>query len=283
MKKRCICGESAILPLCDGSHGRAGWQCGRTAGVEVTLAFLASPSLINVAERLAHRFEGVAAHMVDERIRTERLVVVSDGLGLAELKRQIGRVNSERLSLVVVDQEADALAWAFEGAEIAGRVDSGSPNLWGQIEALVSAPTEPIAATDKPVVFVSHAVADEGRIFPAIRALREHYGLELFVCADSIQPGRAWRQEIDAELQRCDLFLVLASEHLNRSVFCAFEAGYAMGQGKPIRIVCLDREGPPAALKDIQGADVTRLIARKPWLDPPDAILEACLEVIRSP
>jgi len=283
MKKRCICGRSTLLPLCDGSHAREGWRCGEARGVDVPLVFLASPSLVNVAERLAHRFEGVSANAVSEPLRAEQLVVISDGHAVAELKRQLGRITHERLTLIAVDQDPGALAWAFGDAELRGRADSAAPNLWGQIEALVSAPSAVTDEPVKPVVFLSHAVADEAAIYPAVRALREHYGLEVFVCADSIPAGSAWRREIDAELARCDVFLVLASEHANASVFCAFEAGCAVGLNKPIRVVCLDGQGPPAPLQDIQGSDVRRLLARKPWLEPSDAILEACLEAVRAP
>ena len=252
------------------------------SGVEVSTAFIASPSLQNLAERLAHRFEGVSVHSSSQAFNAERVVILCDGHGVPELRRRLKGLLYEDLALIAIDQAPETLTWAFEGAQLAGHVPADAPDLWARVEAMISGPVTALSSGTRPAVFVSHAVADERRIFPVIRVLREHYGLELFVCADSIPSGSAWRQEIIKELERSDVFLSLASDAANRSIYCAFEAGYAMGLGTPVRVVCLDGAAPPGPLQDVQGADVDRLLARKPWLEAQDGLLEAILEAVQG-
>jgi len=280
MKKRCICGQSARLPLCDGAHAKEGWGCGQDLGPDVASVFVASPSLINLSNRLAHRFGGVSANVVVDPIRTVRLVVLCDGHGICELSRRMESIDYTELHLLAVDQHPSTLAWAFEDAVFSAQVDTEAPHLWQRVETLVSGTPRGVIRRARPVVFLSHAVADEGVIFPTVQTLRNQYGMEVFLCADSIPVGSAWRTRIEEALEGCTVFLLLASAHANRSVFCAFEAGCAVGRGKRMRLVCLDESGPPAPLQEIQGPNVQRIMACKPWLEAQDALLEACLDAL---
>jgi len=152
--------------------------------------------------------------------------------------------------------------------------------LWKRTEAALSGSDNPAVPRVAPRLFLTHSVADEGRLFPVVECLRQQYQLSVFVCADSIAPGTDWQTEIRNQLERCDRMLFLSSGAANRSTFCGFEAGMATALGKPIHVINLDGTRLPDYLQQIQAIDVTRLQSRKPWLTTEDALLEACLESI---
>jgi hypothetical protein len=51
----------------------------------------------------------------------------------------------------------------------------------------------------------------------------------------------------------------------------------ALALGKPIHVISLDGQPPPAHLQHLQAIDADRLQRRKPWLTRQDALLEASL------
>ena len=133
-------------------------------------------------------------------------------------------------------------------------------------------------SASRPRIFVSHAVADEARLFPVLQALREQYGLELFVCADSIPSGHEWQQVIRAQLTQCDLFLIVSSKATVSSVYCAFETGMATALEKPVRVIHLEGDATLPYLSHVQASEIPRLLARKPWLTEDEALLDAVLD-----
>jgi len=127
---------------------------------------------------------------------------------------------------------------------------------------------------------MSHAIADEPTLGPVVEQLRRFLNADIFFCADSIRSGSSWQEIIRQELRHKELFLFIASQASLRSQFCAFEAGFAMGMNKNIRILSLDGSAPPGFFQDIQAADCLRLAARKPWLTPQEALLDALLQAV---
>jgi len=280
-KKRCICGRSTRMPLCDGSHKEDGWRCGVPSDERASLGFAASHSLSNLAERLAHRFGGVALHRVGGDLRCERLVLLTDGQDVAALAQQTAQVVTDERSVVAVGIPAEVIQWAFPDASCVG-VDGGdSAQVWSAVErALEREPPEHQRARPRPRVFLSHATADEGRLLPLIEGLRGNYQLDVFVCADSIRSGEDWQKRIDDALRDSDLFLFVNSAVARDSTFCAFEAGLAVGKEKPLHVLSLDGAALPMHLQHLQALDVERLRMRRPWLSPSDAILEAMLSLL---
>lgn len=130
---------------------------------------------------------------------------------------------------------------------VASAALAGSP---GAAEDAAPAPATP-QAPPLPRVFVSHAVSDEAVILPVVDRLRALYGLEAFVCADSIADGADWAGAIAAALEASDCFLLLLSAAVRRSHFCSFEVGYAVGKGVPLRIISLDGTLPPAFVQHV--------------------------------
>jgi hypothetical protein len=278
-KKRCVCGLSKVFPLCDGRHQSEGWQCGESRGDTITTAFMASPGLVNLADRLAHRFKGTSLHLCQGAIQCDRLVIITDGHDLEHVQANAARVSCHSRLVLGVGLDEGVLSWAFPDTELISLTDEPSL-LWAAAEhAILRGSGEP-ASVAAPRIFLSHAVADESIIFPVIESLREHFGIHIFVCADSIPSGSKWRDTINQQLEGCGLFLFMASKHSAQSVFCAFEAGSAIALGKSIRIISLDGSSPPSYLQDVQATDVCRLLKRKPWLTQEAGILESCLTAV---
>jgi len=245
-------------------------------------AFLASPHLRNLADRLAHRFQGTSLHAATGPVRARRLVILTDGIGIDAIKANLDRVHVEEIFVIGVGIDEAALSWAFENARFAKVPAEPHTVLWAAAQRQIEGEDPWAGPTVRPKVFLSHGVADEGLIFPALAALREQYGVDPFVCADSIQPGTNWRGEILDHLRRCDVFLLLCSKAVSSSVYCAYEAGMAAGLGKEIRVISIDGGAVPVHLADAQAIDIPRLRDRKPWLTQGDALLDAMLAALLS-
>lgn len=280
-KKRCVCGRSTSFPLCDGSHQNQGWQCSVVAQVPANMVFVAGPHLVNLADRLAHRFGGVSLNAINGEIRTASLVILCDGADVQWLHNQISRVEAEQVRVIGVGVSIEVLQWAFPDYPCVTISDEKSTSLWRLVVSEVS--TEPEKRNTKnvpPKVFVSHAVADEGLLFPVLDVLRKQYGVELFVCADSIPVGDTWHDEIRRQLSTCDVFLLISSPAVVKSTYCAFEVGIATALDKPIRVIALQEDATPSYVAHLQGICVERLLLRKPWLSPDEGLLDAMLDIL---
>ena len=280
--KRCVCGLSARMPLCDGSHDAAGWRCDAPGVEQVGLVFAASPFLRNLADRLAYETNGLSLHLMEGPVRCRRLVVISDGHGVGAWEKQWERVDADEILILGVGMAAAHLVRAYPDAGFVALPEEPLDALWTAAIAALDGPTTAISVAAPPSVFLSHAVVDERVLFPVIGQLRDHLALDLFVCADSIAPGTEWQSQIRDELRARDLFLFIASKAAITSAFCAFEAGMATAFEKTLRVVSLDGAPPPPHLQQIQATDVKRLRARKPWLRPTDALYEACVLAIAA-
>jgi hypothetical protein len=280
MAKRCICGRSKRLPVCDGSHSAESWACRANGDRRAPWCFVASQHEENIAERLASERGGIAAHMVEGRLRAERLIVLSDGTALDEVKREAARVDAPHRRVIALQTDPSVLACAFEGYELARADGDESLALWTSVLSALDG--DPTTVTQRALTraFVSHAVSDEQTILPVVDYLRRHFGADLFLCADSIAPGSSWQQTIVNELEKRQLLVLLLSADAAASTFCAFEAGYAMARTTPIRIISLDGERPPAYVQHLHMLDLERRRAARPWLDIGEALADALLELL---
>jgi hypothetical protein len=279
--KRCICGKSATLPLCDGAHSTEGWVCNAENERHIPVAVMATGSLQNLADRLAHQLGGASVRGSAQRIDCARLIVISDGQDVTALQRSLTEISATKRTLIAVGIQAGFIGRAFEGFDVVAIEDGPPAQLWRSVLGAVDQVPEPIEIQSPPRVFLSHSVADEGRLFGVVESLRRDFGVDVFVCADSIRSGSRWHDEIRSELQGCDALIFISSTQANVSVFCAFETGYAAALGKPLHIIGLDGDGPPTHLSDVQAIDVLRLKARKPWLAGDEALLEAFLTILQ--
>ena len=281
--KRCVCGQSAQFPICDGSHKSEGWRCIPSSVELVRDAFVASPHLSNLADRLAHRFGGVSLHQASKPLRACRLFIVTDGIQLDSVLAHMDRIHTDELHVIGIGIEQEVLSWSFTDAHFHVVPAHPFSTLWTHVQdAVEHGESQPMITANRPRVFLSHAVTDEARIFPTLNILREQYGITPFICADSIAPGADWQATIEANLRDTDLLIVLASERVTQSVYCAYEVGLAKGLGKEIRIVNLDGSQLPPYLTQKQAIDVPRLLTRKPWLTESDALLHAILSTLNG-
>lgn len=268
MAGRCVCGRSATFPLCDGSHGGE-WGCG---GAPRGTVVLGGQHLESAAHRLAHHLGGTLAP--PEGGPVGRLVVLMDASDLASMAEQVSRFQAHRVEVLAVDMPAAAVMAHLPHASVRPVMSPNPLQLWrGVLQALGQAGApEPLASA-----FVSHAVADEITLLPALSRVRRHAGAELFVCADSIAMGSRWLDTIREALDAAEHFVFVASAASRASTFCAFEVGWAMHAGKPLRCISLDGTPPPAFMADVQAVSVPRHLAARPWLSPEEALVEGVL------
>ena len=275
-RKRCVCGRSSTLPLCDGSHRSEGWSCA-TEVSPAPYAVLSTQTLRSLAERLAHRLRGVAVESVSGPVSAKKAVVLFDGTDASALRESLLRVSAQERMVVCVGVPAEVASWALDidDVRVTGEGDVGL--FLGVESAVMGAAGPPAERGAVPQVFLSHAVADEGALVEAVQALRQDFGLDVFLCGDSIDAGTRWQPEIERHIRSCDRFVLICSEASRNSVYCAFEVGLAVALDKSIRLVSIDGQAPFLPVAQMQCVDVPRLMTRKPWLTRSEAILEALL------
>jgi hypothetical protein len=234
----------------------------------------------NLAERLASQVGGIVAHQHKGEIRCKELVILTDGSDLDSLIPVLSRIGAERQRILCIGMNPAGVSSFFTpGAAIHGLEDGSLTQLWrSALSAMASDAPVPMPL---PPIFLSHAVQDEAQLLPVVAHLRRYAGANIFLCADSIEPGSLWLPAIQTELRRCSIFLLAVSKASKRSHFCAFEVGMAVAMDKRLSIVSLDGSSPPAYIQNIQAADVPRLQGRKPWLSHEEACIEAVLDAIR--
>ena len=283
-EKRCICGNSKLFPLCDGSHRSKNWSCAGRPGRIAPWCFVAGPHNENLAAKLGAEFRGVAAHTVSGAISAERIVVISEGTDLECVVPMASRVSAPQRIAFAVNVDARVLAHAFPDWPVQAVEGDHSIELWQQIRSACTSGAESPKVTRAKLrsAFVSHAVSDEALIQLPIEYLRRFYQADIFACADSIASGASWHEQILGNLQERDVFVLLASEALLTSTFCAFETGHAMALGKPVALISLDGSPPPVFVQHLQTVDLERQQRLKPWLDREEALLEALLQVLST-
>jgi hypothetical protein len=205
-------------------------------------------------------------------------VVLTDGTDLEWIQAALPRIVSDRRRVIGLGVDPGCLGSAFDGFEALRLDPEGSHDaLWARAQAAGDAPA-PAPAPSRPAsVFLCHAVADEPALQSAVNYLRRSTGAEVFLCADSIPAGGVWAATILEALRARERFVFAISAASAASTFCAFEVGYALALGLPIGLVGLDGTPPPAFAQHLQAADVPRLLRRRPWLTPPEALIEALL------
>ena len=282
--KRCVCGRSRSFPTCDGSHGArpdggAVWTCLPASAAFAEQGFLAGRANHNLAERLAFEFGGIPVHSTREPIEVGRLVVLTEGYDLPELEAALSRIRARDRVVWGLGEASAVVAEAFSGWTYVA-IEDGGRSLWEELCRAARGELSPARPVRLRRAFLSHAVADEGRLMPVVDRLRRTHQADVFVCADSIAAGAAWEPSIWRELTQRPTFLFAISKASVASVSCAFEAGAARALQKEIALVSLDGVTPPAFLQHLQSIDVPRRMAARPWLDAESALTAALLEAM---
>jgi len=122
--------------------------------------------------------------------------------------------------------------------------------------------------SDSPAkVFVSYATADLATV-EMVKKWSTDPKVEVFVAEHSAPAGTALNDRIIAEIQGCDLFLLMWSAEASKSAYVLQEVGVAVGSRRPILPVVLEL-----------GVPLPALIAHLKYLDAPRYPSEWLVEV----
>ena len=112
---------------------------------------------------------------------------------------------------------------------------------------------------DSPAkVFVSYATADLATV-ELVRKWSTDPRVEIFIAEHSAPAGTALNDRIIAEIQHCDLFLLMWSAEASKSEYVLQEVGVAVGADRPILPVVLEQAVPlPALIVNLKYLDAPR-------------------------
>jgi hypothetical protein len=103
-------------------------------------------------------------------------------------------------------------------------------------------------------IFISYSHSDGHLVAPLVKLLRINADY-VFQDTDSLIPGKKWREQIEDNLKKADLFILFWCEHSSKSEEVAIEYEAAKGLDKDILPVLLDRTELPLDLKEFQWID----------------------------
>ena len=114
-------------------------------------------------------------------------------------------------------------------------------------------------------IFISYAKEDTQQLTKQLAAELEQLPSITVWWDTTIQPGDSWSAQIQDEIQRCDLFMVLLSPDVNRprttqksGSFVLKEINYALNKGKVVLPIMAEATDLPVQLADLQYIDLTR-------------------------
>lgn len=277
--KQCFCNKSKTHPICDGSHSSLQWSCQAKETTLTDYAFFTNPKLENMALKAAHHFEGESHVNLRNSVHCETAVYFSDGTDFSTFEKWSLKIDASSYYLVLLGQNIPIPKTPDYWSVIHLSNLSEHPLLELQSK-LEKSHLEP--PTKKQRIFLSHSVSDEIKIQKLVDYLREYLQLDIFLCGDSLKSGESWYQEIETQLKNCDHFVLINSQSVLSSTFCAYEAGMAKALNKNISIISLDGTAPSAYFQHLHMYDCPRLQQSKPWLDQHEILIESFYKVLAS-
>ena len=100
--------------------------------------------------------------------------------------------------------------------------------------------------------FLSHSDKDK-KIAADLKEKLHKHGIDLFLAHVDLEGGVEWVTKLFAEVQNCDLFLVLLSKNYHHSNFTDQETGIALSIPKPILPICIDETRPYGFIERYHG------------------------------
>ena len=99
-------------------------------------------------------------------------------------------------------------------------------------------------------VFISHSKIDESHAKEIEELLRDG-GYRAWIFQRDSQGGRPWQQQLPEEIEKCTIFLYIATANAQISVNCQREVQHAALKKKPLVTVTVEAGViPPAPLDD---------------------------------
>jgi hypothetical protein len=114
-------------------------------------------------------------------------------------------------------------------------------------------------------VFLSHSTSGDGQLCGFLADELRRFRIDPWYSHgdQGIDPGQDWEARLRAEIERCDMMVVLASRHLHDSHFCKREVQYASSRGKHILVLRVDDHPIPGWVSfmcgDRQHISLTRM------------------------
>jgi len=119
-----------------------------------------------------------------------------------------------------------------------------------------------------PNIFVSYSHADSSLVVPIVALLRASDAL-VFRDADSIQPGKRWRDALATAISKTNVVVVFWCHHARTSQEVAAEFTAAIDHGKDVLPLLLDETPLPGALADFQYIDFREVFGNGHGSAPP--------------
>ncbi|MCJ8347676.1 toll/interleukin-1 receptor domain-containing protein, partial [bacterium] len=236
-----------------------------------------SQALENMALKAASHFDGISYVNPREMVSSEKAVYFSDGTDFDHFEKWKTYIKAQNYYLVLLNGVSMAPKSLEAWQSVSLQEEHPMLELQGVFQGKEKA--SPID-TQVRKLFISHSVKDENILSPVIDYLRKHFHLELFLCADSLQEGAPWFEEIEVQLAECDDFILINSALAKSSVFCAFEAGMAKALKKNISIISLDGSAPSAYFQHLHMYDQPRLLQQKPWLTQKEVLIDIFYKIL---
>ena len=274
--KRCFCGTSKRFPLCDNSH-QGMWSCVNNRKARVRDAVLVCEHYLSLGQKWAAHHKMYLLEDQLEDVICERLWILCDGSDIERLLQQRKQIVAQSVSVIGIDIAPQYLSIFGQIDDAQPLQDAGPGSLWVQLNQIFARRDLASPLPRYQSLFLSHAVADERRLEPAIRYFRTYLGFSVFSCSDSIPNGDNWYVRIVEALRSADVVLCMLSKDVIHSTFCAFEMGMARALHKPISMVSLDESLPPAYMQEIQMLSLARHHRTRPWLSAEDVLIEGML------
>lgn len=127
-------------------------------------------------------------------------------------------------------------------------------------------------------VFLSHSTAGDGAVCALLADELRRHGIDPWYAHgdQGIAAGQDWEGRLRAEIARCDVMVVLASEHLHRSAWCKKEAQFASGLGKHLLVLRLDDHPLPGWVEFLGGDRQHLSLMRMPLQEAAKLLATLC-------
>lgn len=116
-------------------------------------------------------------------------------------------------------------------------------------------------------IFVSYSHTDSPLVAPIVSLLRASNAF-VFRDADSIRPGKRWRDEIGTAIHEASIVVVFWCHHASTSQEVRKEYNAAIAQGKDVLPLLLDETPLPGPLDDFQYIDFREAFGNAHGVEP---------------
>ena len=278
--RRCICGHSSQFPICDGQHQQKGWGCTTSPQKQLKMGIIAGENYFSLAEKLASHLKAQVVGFSSDACLYQTILILSDGTDLEEISSRVAHIQYKEARIITIGIPASFLASSFPNTRSVAQISANMRDLWVELLAAISTKITKRQDPTMTKIFISHSTKDGEFLSPVINYLRQYFGLEIFLCSDSILGGELWYPKIISALENTDAVFAIHSQNFTSSHFCSFEMGAARALQKRVLIIALDDTPLPVFLQDIQADFLSIHQSKKSWLSPQESLIDIIMNKI---